>query len=175
VLSPLLPALVAGVVVWRAGTSLSRDADALAGSTPLARAFVEVVLLGVATSLPEIATTVTAELLDNAQLATGNLMGGVALQIVVLAIADFFASRRSLTLRIDDPTLLVQHVVLLLLLTLTLAGMAAGEPFSVLGVGVWPVALAAVYAGGAAPRLPRGRRDIRLPCFARLDPTHARL
>lgn len=144
----LLLALVSGVVVWRAGTSLSRDADALAGSTPLARAFVGVVLLGVATSLPEIATTVTAGLLDNAQLATGNLMGGVALQIVVLAIADFFASRRSLTVRIDDPTLLVQHVVLLLLLALAIAGMAVGEPFSLLGIGLWPVLLAVVYAGG---------------------------
>ena len=147
-LTSLLLALVAGVVVWRAGTSLSRDADALAGTTPLARAFVGVVLLGVATSLPEIATTVTAGFLDNAQLATGNLMGGVALQIVVLAVADFVASRRSLTLRVDDPTLLVQHVVLLLLLTLTIAGMAVGEPFPLLGVGIWPVVLAAVYAGG---------------------------
>lgn len=107
-----------------------------------------VVLLGVAPSLPEVATTVTAGFLDNAQPAAGNLMGGVALQIVVLAIADFFASRRSLTLRITDPTLLVQHVVLVLLLRLTIAGMAVGEPFSLLGVGVWPLVLAAVYAGG---------------------------
>lgn len=147
-LTSLLLALVAGVVVWRAGTSLSRDADALAGSTPLARAFVGVALLGVATSLPEIATTVTAGVLDNAQLATGNLMGGVALQIVVLAVADLLASRRPLTVRVADPTLLVQHVVLLLLLALAIAGMALGEPFSLFGVGLWPVLLAAVYAGG---------------------------
>lgn len=147
-LTSLLLALVAGVVVWRAGTSLSRDADSLAGSTPLGRAFVGVALLGVATSLPEVATTVTAGVLDNAQLATGNLMGGVALQIVVLAVADLLAARRPLTVRVDDPTLLVQHVVLLLLLALAIAGMALGEPFSWWGVGLWPVLLAVVYAGG---------------------------
>jgi cation:H+ antiporter len=83
------------------------------------------VLLGVATSLPEIATTVTAGILGNAGLATGNLMGGVALQIVVLAGADAFASRRPLTVSIVEPVLLLQHVTLLLL-ALAVAGMALG-------------------------------------------------
>lgn len=146
-LVPALVALVAGAVVWRAGTALSRDADALAASTPLGRAFVGVVLLGVATSLPEVATTVTAGALGNPQLATGNLMGGVALQVVVLAVADL-ASRRSVTLDIDNAMLLVQHVVLLLLLSVAIGGMAVGEPFALLGVGFWPVLLALVYSAG---------------------------
>ena len=145
VISGLL-AVVAAVVVWRAGTSLSRDADALARSTPLGRVFLGTVLLGVATSLPEIATTATAGLLGNAQLATGNLMGGVALQIVVLAAADALF-RGPVSASVAQPGLLVQHVALLLMLSLAIAGMAVGEPVAVLGVGVWPVVLVAVYAG----------------------------
>lgn len=141
-----LLAVVAAAVVWRAGTSLSRDADALARSTPLGRVFVGTVLLGVATSLPEIATTATAGLLGNAQLATGNLMGGVALQVVVLAAADALF-RRPVSASVAQPGLLVQHVALLLMLSLAIAGMAVGEPVAVFGVGVWPVALVAVYAG----------------------------
>ena len=146
----ILSALVAGAFVWWAGTTLSRDADALAAATGIGRAFLGVVLLGVATSLPEIATTVTAGVLGNAGLATGNLMGGVALQIVVLAGADAFASRRPLTVSIVEPVLLLQHVVLLLLLALAIAGMALGEPFSVLGVGIWPLVIAAVYLASLA-------------------------
>jgi cation:H+ antiporter len=147
-IAAVIAAAAAVVVVWRAGMSLSRDADALAGATPLGRAFVGVVLLGVATSLPELATTVTAGVLGNPNLVIGNLMGGVALQVVVLAAADAFGSRRPLTRTILQPALLVQHVVLLLLLSMAIAGMTVGEPFALLGVGVWPVLLALVYAGG---------------------------
>lgn len=38
-----------------------------------------------------------------------------------------------------------RHVILVLLLALTIAGMAAGEPLSIAGLGLWPVALAVVY------------------------------
>lgn len=147
-LTAAVAALVAGVVVWRAGTGLSRDADALAGSTPLGRALVGVVLLGVATSLPEIATTTTAGVLGNPSLVTGNLMGGVALQVVVLAVADVLVSRRPLTMSVASPAVLVQHVVVVLLLCLAIAGMTVGEPVAVLDVGLWPVLLVAVYAIG---------------------------
>lgn len=137
----------AGAVVWWAGTALGRDADALAASRGYDRALVGVLLLGVATSLPEIATTVTAGVLGNAGLATGNLMGGVALQIVVLAAADALVARRALAHAAVQPGILLQHVALLLLLSLAIAGMAVGEPFVVLGLGVWPVALVVLYIG----------------------------
>ena len=141
----VLVLLVGGAVVWRAGTWLSEDADALAGTTRLGRAFLGMVLLGTATSLPEIATTVTAGALGNPQLAVGNLMGGVALQVVVLAVADVVESRRSLTVQLSNPVLLLQHVALLLLLALAVAAMAIGEPVQVAGVGIWSVVILGAF------------------------------
>ena len=50
----------AGVVVWLAGTKLARLADAISRQTKLTHVLAGALLLGIATSLPEIATTVTA-------------------------------------------------------------------------------------------------------------------
>ena len=141
----VLVLVVAGAAVWRAGTWLSQDVDALASTTGLGRAFLGMVLLGTATSLPEIATTVSAGVLGNPQLAIGNLMGGVALQVVVLAVADVVESRRSLTVQLSNPVLLLQHVALLLLLALAVAAMAVGEPFVVAGVGSWSVLILGAF------------------------------
>lgn len=80
---------VAAAGIWIAGTALERYADALSGRTGLGQAFTGVLLLSAATSLPEVATTFTAVwLLNNPTLAVYNLLGGVALQTAILAIAD---------------------------------------------------------------------------------------
>ena len=87
----------AAIGVWFAGTRLAYYADAISERTKISKAFLGLILLGVATSLPEIVTTITGALLDNAPLVAGNLFGGVALQITVLAIVDMVAMRRALT------------------------------------------------------------------------------
>lgn len=135
----------AAVVVWIAGTRLADYADAISNRTQLSKAFLGLILLGVATSLPEVVTTITAALLDNAALVTGNLFGGVAMQITVLAIVDLIAVRRALTFFTPQPVLLFQAVMLLLLLSLALAGAAAGDPLSFFGVGLTSVVLVAGY------------------------------
>lgn len=136
----------AALAVWAAGTKLAGYADAIAERTGLSRVLLGMVLLGVATSLPEIATTLTASSIGNAQLVSGNLFGGVALQIAILAIADAVAVRGALTYFTPQPVLLFQGVMLLLLLGVVLAGAAAGDPIAVAGVGLTPVLAAAGYA-----------------------------
>ena len=141
----VLVLLAGGAAVWRAGTTLSRDADALAATSRLGRAFIGVVVLGVATSLPEIATTVTAGVLGNAQLATGNLMGGVALQMVVLVLADALCPGRPLMSLVTRRVIAVQHLALLVLLALAVAGMLLPDPLTVLSIGLWPLVLVVVF------------------------------
>jgi cation:H+ antiporter len=137
--------LAAAVCVWIAGTRLAGVADAIASRTGLSQAFIGVVLLGISTSLPEIATTATAAWMGNPRLVTGNLFGGVALQVAVLAIADVVAVRGALTYFTPQPVLLFQGVMLILLLALALAGVAAGEPLGLMGVGLTPMLLLAGY------------------------------
>jgi cation:H+ antiporter len=153
---------VAAAVVWIAGTRLGRYADEIGDRTGLSQAFLGMMLLGVATSLPEIATTLTAALIGNAQLVTANLFGGVALQIAILAIVDLIAVRGALTYVTPKPVLLFQGVMLVLLLAIAMAGAAVGDPVSVTGVGLTPVLLAAGYVitvrvTGTGKYLPRWR------------------
>lgn len=135
----------AGLIVWFAGVRLSTYADALTVRTRLSQAFLGIALLGVATSLAEVATTVTAASIGNADLVSGNLFGGVALQITVLAIVDLIAVRGALTYFAPSAVLLFQGAMLLMMLSLALAGGAIGEPFVVVGVGMTSVLLATLY------------------------------
>jgi cation:H+ antiporter len=118
----------AAIFVWVAGTRLASCADVLAARTGMSQAFVGMIMLGVATSLPEIATTVTAARIGNARLVSGNLFGGVAAQVAILAIVDLVVVRGALTYFTPNPILLVQGMMLLLLLALALAGAVVGEP-----------------------------------------------
>lgn len=153
---------VAAVMVWLAGTRLAGYADAIGDRTRLSQAFLGMVFLGVATSLPEVATTVTGSAIGNARLVTGNLFGGVAMQVAVLAVVDLIAVRGSLTYATPKPVLLFQGVMLILLLAIALAGAAVGEPLSVMGVGLTPLLLVAGYivtvrVTGTGKYLPRWR------------------
>lgn len=152
----------AAVVVWMAGTRLAKFVDEIGDRTGLGHAFLGLALLGVATSLPELATTVTASILGNPQMVTGNLFGGVALQIAVLALVDVIAVRGALTYITATPAILFQGVMLILLLSIALAGVASGEPLSFFGIGLTPLLLTAGYAAvlhvtGSGKYLPRWR------------------
>lgn len=140
-------ALVAGgAIVWAAGTRLARLADSIADRTGLSEVLAGALLLGVATSLPEIITTVTASLLDNASLAVNNLFGGVAMQIAILAWIDFWFVRRGpLTFLSPDPVLLLGGVLLILQIAVSIAAIAVGDVPAIGHVGAWPVLLLAVY------------------------------
>jgi cation:H+ antiporter len=138
--------LVATAVVWFGGASLSRNADAIAARTGLGRAFVGVLFLGIATSMPEVATTAGAVVEGYPTLAGTNLLGGISMQIAVLAVVDGLALRdKALTHFGANPAFLMQGVILTMMLALGIAGIAIGDRVLVGGVGIWPVAFAAAY------------------------------
>lgn len=134
------------VLVWLAGTKLSEYVDLFADRTGLGKAFAGALLLGGATSLPELATTLTASSSGAAEMAGTNLLGGVVMQIAVLAVIDAFVLRGPpLTLFSPKSSLLMVGVMLIVLVALASAAVNAGELFSIAGIGVWPVGLFAAY------------------------------
>ena len=88
--SPLLVVVfVAGAAAtWVAGVTLSKATDALDVRLGLGEDLGGVVLLAIAGSLPELAITVSAAAGGHLGLAAGNLIGGIAVQTMVLAICD---------------------------------------------------------------------------------------
>src|ERR671938_1945624 len=88
--SPVLLVLFAASagVIWIAGVKLSDNTDVLAERLHLGSALGGLILLAVATNLPEIAITGSAALAGQLDVAVGNILGGVSIQTVVVVALD---------------------------------------------------------------------------------------
>ena len=161
------PALLAGfvvsaVVIWLAGIRLSDYTDVLAERLHLGAALGGTVLLAVATNLPEIAITVSAAVSGHVEVAVGNLLGGIAVQTVVLVALDAFGVRgpRPLTFTAASLTLVLEAALVLAVLLVVVAGtqlpddliVARLTPAPVLVVVLWVLGLKVI--GGPGSRLP---------------------
>jgi cation:H+ antiporter len=95
----LLIFVIAAAAVWIAGIQLSDQTDVLSARLHLGAALGGLILLAIATNLPEIAITTSAALSNNIGVAVGNILGGIAIQTVVLVALDAFGirGRRPLT------------------------------------------------------------------------------
>ena len=115
--------LVAAVAVWVAGIQLSRSTDALDTRLKLGEALGGAVLLAVATNLPEIAITASAALAHNLGIAIGNILGGIAIQTVVLVALDVAMGPESaLTTRAASLVLGLEGLLVILVLAISVMG-----------------------------------------------------
>ena len=115
----ILLLIVAAVVVWISGTRLSKLSDQLAKRTGLGRAFIGVLLLGGITSLPEVATTLTASVEGNAGMAISNILGGVSMQVTILAVVDFWVRKQPISTSTSTIVLIMEGSMVIILLALT--------------------------------------------------------
>lgn len=136
--------VASALVVWLAGTRVTRYADTIRQRTGAGEALVGMLLLGFITALPELAVTVTASWSGNAELAVNNLLGGMALNVAILAAADAAVRGEALTASLASPTPLLQGTLLILLLAVVAAGTVA-ESVAILGIGVFAWLTLGVY------------------------------
>ncbi len=122
----LVSLFVVGIaVVWVAGHALSTTTDALDTRFGLGQALGGSIFLAIATNLPEIAITVAASLAAQFDLAIGNILGGIAIQTVVLALLDFLVMRRKgapLTTAAASLVIVIQACGLAAILTIAIQG-----------------------------------------------------
>src|SRR5918912_506384 len=85
--------LAAGAATWVAGRYLSSTTDVLNDRFHLGEAVCGMLLLGLAGSLPELAITASAAFSGHLALATGKLLGGIAMQTLVLVLLDVTSGR----------------------------------------------------------------------------------
>ncbi len=82
-----------------------------------------VILLAVAGSLPEIAITISAAASGNLKLAAGNLIGGIAIQTMVIVICDAAASRtQALSFLVGSLVPVLEGLLVLLVVSEVLMG-----------------------------------------------------
>ena len=137
---------LSAAVVWFSGARLAYLADTLADRFKLAKSLVGLLLLSLATSLPEVATTLSAALSQSRDLVLNNLFGGVALQTAILAMSDFWA-RGPITNYPRKANHALEATLMVLLLAVTLILVRLGEPVVIFGVGLGSVFVALTYAG----------------------------
>jgi cation:H+ antiporter len=116
--------LGSAVVIWVAGIELSDTTDVLAERLHLGSALGGLILLAVATNLPEIAITVSAAASHQLDIAVGNILGGIAVQTVVLVALDAFGMRvrKPLTYQAASLVLVLEGALVVLVLLVVVAG-----------------------------------------------------
>lgn len=159
--------LASAAVIWAAGIRLADTTDALADRLGLGEALGGIMLLAVATNLPEIAITTSASATGELGVAVGNLLGGIAVQTVVLAVIDAAGPRprRPLTYLAASLLLVLQAALVLALLLAVIAGAQLPADLIIARLAPGPIAIAALWVVGllvvrAASRgLPWAERD----------------
>ncbi|OVE80317.1 hypothetical protein BVY02_00595 [bacterium J17] len=136
---------LAAVSLWLSGVKLSCASDAIGEKTRFGRAFFGLIFLAGATSLPEVATTVTAALSNKPLLAINNLFGGITMQTAILAFADATITHGPITWVAPSISLLLQGVILILMIGLTLGAASTGNMPLIGTVGFWPTFLFVSY------------------------------
>ena len=145
-------------VIWFAGVKLSDTTDVLAARLGWGSALGGLVLLAVATNLPEIAITVSAAQAGQLDVAVGNLLGGIALQTVVLVVLDAAGvrPRAALTRLAASLVLVLEGALVVAVLAVVVMGtqlppdlvFARLDPAAVLIAVLWVVGLLLLHRAG---------------------------
>jgi cation:H+ antiporter len=127
--------------IWVAGIQLSDTTDVLSERLHLGTALGGVILLAIATNLPEIAITASAALAHQLDVAVGNILGGIAIQTVVLVALDAAGvrPRKPLTYLAASLTLLLEGALVVALLLVVV--MSTQLPKSLIALRLTPGAV----------------------------------
>jgi cation:H+ antiporter len=137
------------VATWAAGVVLSKATDTLDARLGLGDDIGGIVLLAVAGSLPELAITVAAAASGNLPLAAGNLIGGIAVQTMVLVLCDVVAGERPLSYLVGRLTPVLEGLLVVLVVSGVLMGSLLRESTTVVaGISPASIGIVAVWVAG---------------------------
>ena len=140
----------AAAAIWLAGIELSNTTDVLAKRIGLGEALGGLILLAISTNLPEIAITTSAALANNLGIAVGNILGGIAIQTVVLVVLDRFGvgPPDALTYRAASLVLVLEGALVCVVLGLVVMGTQLPGSFVFGRVAPMSVVIAAAWVIG---------------------------
>lgn len=135
-----------GGIIWWAGNVLAYSTDAIDSHVGWGEGMGGAVFLAIATNLPEVAIIVGCAYTHTMALAVGNILGGIAIQTVVLVILDGPALRRNIPLMstVRSLTIVLQGMVLVGILMFCILG--ALMPRNLIVFRVTPAEIAIVIA-----------------------------
>lgn len=129
--------LVSAIAIWYFCNKLSEVVEYIDAEFGLGAAFGGTLILSVVTNLPEIAISVTGAIKGNYDLVTGNLLGGIAMQSMLLIMYDFASKDvRPLSTITSSQAGRFQGLTLIAILTICLLGGIFKEKTTLLGAGI---------------------------------------
>ncbi len=137
---------VAAAVTWLVGTRLAVYADLIAERTGLGKAFIGLVLLAVATSLPELSTTIAAVRLGSYSMAISNIFGSNAIDVSLVFLADTLYRQGPILQAVDRSSMFVA-LAGIVLTCVYLVGLIERRDRVVLRMGLDSAAVLGLYAG----------------------------
>lgn len=142
--------VAAAAAIWIAGIQLSKQTDVLSSRLHLGSALGGLILLAVATNLPELAIVVSAAAAHNIGVAVGNVLGGIAIQTVVLVVLDAAGVRgnRPLTYRAASLVLVLEAMLVVAVLAVVVAGSQLPANLTALRLAPAPVLIAILWVVG---------------------------
>jgi cation:H+ antiporter len=134
------------VLIARAGYVLSRSADALAGAYGWGRGWVGLALLATVTSLPELASGISAvAFVDAPNLAVGNALGACVVNLLFLVVVDALQRRQPMYREASATHLLSAAFGVVMLGFVALSLLTGTRAPALLHVGIYSPMLLALY------------------------------
>ena len=123
----LITFLISAIAIWIAGIWITRSVDAIDTHFKLGSAFGGLILLGISGSLPELAITISGAIHHDYGMVIGNLLGGIAIQTVVLVILDFsMKAKQTLSFAAASLTLVLEANIVILVTVIAI--ISSGAP-----------------------------------------------
>jgi cation:H+ antiporter len=146
----LLIFAAAAAAIWVAGVQLSKQTDVLSTRLHLGAALGGLIMLAIATNLPEIAIVASASVSGNVGVAVGNILGGIAIQTVVLVALDAFGvrGRRPLTFSAASLVLVLEALLVVAVLAVVVAGSQLPAGLIVWRLTPGPVLILVLWVSG---------------------------
>lgn len=143
-----LAALVLGVVVSAAGWLVGRAGIELVNRAGLSEGIVGMLITAVATSVPELVTTIAAVRRGALTLAVGGILGGNTFDVLFAAFSDVAYREGSIYHAMSNDEYYI-GILTILMTAVLLLGLLQRERHGFANIGFESVLLLVLYAGGA--------------------------
>ncbi|MCC5891231.1 sodium:calcium antiporter [Exiguobacterium sp.] len=156
--------LLAAAITVYAAIKLSTYADVISEKSSMGGVLVGTVLLAGATSLPEVTTSISAVMINNPDIAVGNMLGSNLFNIFILAMFDLYFRQKRLFNEASRDHLYTAGLGLLLTV-LTMVALIVRVDMTFIGIGVDALLIAALYGIGIyyigkRPKEPTATREV---------------
>ncbi len=141
--------LLQSLTIIVAGTFLAKFADALGDRLGLGRTLAGMLLMGIATSLPELVVGCSAAMIDAPDLAVGDLLGSCIFNLFLLAVLDLIYRSGGKLFSNDAAAHGLSAASVILLTGIVLLFIQMPETFEFGPIGLGTVMLALAYLGCA--------------------------